>query len=176
MPVWSRTKDKTPPAPSNTHTKRHARPRTTDPYGTLPRAADEALIIDETLRAHLQGAIGRLEHGATQDEAEAAQLNARAAYRRTIAAHYRRLIALGEETARRRQAPSESAYDEPQAEVDPSRFNPTWQLPQRGDYFDPAPIEPWQPEPEARGWLTDHFAPQDGNTETYPALVNGEAL
>lgn len=170
MPVWSRFKDKTPPTPSNTHTntKRHARPRTTDPYGTLPHRTDEALILDEALRAHLAAAIDRMETAAATDETQAAQLNDRAAYRRSIAAHYRRLIALGDETARRRQAPPQPAYDEPQPESDPSRFNPTWQIPQP---------EPWQPEPEtSRGWLDDHLtASNDGNTETYPALVNGEA-
>jgi hypothetical protein len=135
----------------------------------------------------------RLLESAADARRDAAQLIENATEYEIVAASYRRLAAMHCPDAPGAPQP-QPEYAEPQhpADPDPSRFNPTWQIPDRqraecgcafwlgescascdGSVSEYASIlTPWSPtsEADAAGW---NDAPRHGQTEQFP-LVNGE--
>lgn len=169
--MWFRRKNKafqspyTPPSAPTSH-------RRTAPAVRGPAAQDP--IAPQAYDWLLHDA-DRLEMAAAEKEAQVKRDLSDAAEWRIVAASYRRIAALHAP-----QASAEPAYDEPQADQDPSQFNPTWQIP-----ADPAPMDcgcRWQrgetcercdvltPVPSI---LTPWTPQNDGSTITLPA-ANGE--
>lgn len=125
--MWFQRKNKplpayTPPSTVPTsHRRTVAATAAHYPAPAMDRVAYEWLLNDAD----------RLDAQADSNDTKAEKLLDDAIEWRTVAANYRRLALQYTQAPAVPVAPQEPAYDEPQhpADPDPSRFNPTWQLP-----------------------------------------------
>jgi hypothetical protein len=173
--VWFHRKNKAPVIYPAAKTLPRSHRRTPPGQGAPP--------IDPIAARWLTADADQLDRAAADNEAQAELLLARAIEWRTVAASYRQLALTVP------APPDPPAEPQPEPE-DPSRLNPTWQLPQqpgvcgcvwgRGESCDvcdalvPGPVL-WEPPPvaDAAAWAAP-YSSNDGLTVTFPAASGAE--